>query len=350
MRSLAKYAFINAKVRAKLGQFLSQKQIAQMKTADSLDGVYDVLRNTVYSDIFEKIDASYNIKDVELLLLKREIASYFELLKYAKGNIREIIFTLLSKYEVENLKLLLRLWHKKGEAFEEKLIYREKICHYIPIEKILKAENIEEIILLLEKTPYKKPIWDMRDRYKLQNLPFFLEVALDIDFYRRLWEKIDRLSGADRKIAAKLTGIEIDIQNINWVLRFKHYYNLPIAEIMNYLIPNGFQVTEDFVRRAYVSKDSRELLTGLLTRYYQRIPTLKPTKEIISNLRMLESILWQFLINEIKRALQGFPFTIGTIIAYLKMRKIEFSNIVSILNGKKYNLSAEKIEESLIYI
>ncbi len=350
MRSLTKYAFINAKVRGKLGQFLSQKEIAQMKTADSLDGVYNILRDSVYSDIFEKIDASYNIKNVELLLLKKEIASYFELLKYAKGNIREIIFTLLSKYEVENLKLLLRLWHKKAEPFEEKLIYREKICHNISVEKILKAENIEEIILLLEKTPYKKPIWDMRERYKLQNLPFFLEVALDIDFYRRLWKKIDCLSAADRKIAAKLTGIEIDIQNINWVLRFRHYYNLPVGEILNYLIPNGLQVTEDFVRRAYVSKDSRELLTGLLTRYYQRIPTLKPTKEIISNLRMLESILWQFLINEIKRALQGFPFTIGTIIAYLKMRKIEFSNIVSILNGKKYNLSAEKIEESLIYI
>ncbi len=227
-------------------------------------------------------------------------------------------------------------------------LFRGKIVEEIPVDKILGAENFEEIILHLDNTPYKTALMRMRELYRQTDNLFYIEVALDIQYYLELWDKMARLSGKDRKMAGRLIGIEVDIKNINWVVRFRFYHGLPLGEALKLLIPHGYQIHEEAVRKAYLLENMQGVISNLLTKFYLNIPSLALTDEQLNNFQALEAILWQFLFREVTRCLSGYPFTIGIMMAYLTLRRIDTQNIISILNGKMYGMKPADISTNLV--
>jgi len=73
---------------------------------------------------------------------------------------------------------------------------------------------------------------------------------------------------------------------------------------------------------------------------------IKNEKEL-GKLYILEVILWTYLVREAKKALAGFPFTIGTVLSYLILKRNEIRNLITILNGKLLGMDREKIEGHL---
>ena len=43
------------------------------------------------------------------------------------------------------------------------------------------------------------------------------------------------------------------------------------------------------------------------------------------------------------------PFTVGTLLAYFLLKNTEMRNIMTLLNGKNYNLSEERIRSALLF-
>jgi len=306
------------------------------------------LKATPYEAIFKKLMPPYEPKMIELELFRDGIEKYNKILKNLKGSPGEVIFLLLSKYEIANLKNLLRIWHTQAGEEEIKYLYTEKICYDIPASEILAAKTIEEIILFLEGTPYKDTLMNGRARFKEKGSIFYLEIALDIDYYKRLWDKIGALGFVDRQMASRSIGIEVDIENISWIVRFKQYYKMPLGELVSYIIPGGYQIAEPLIRKVYSSEDIRAVITGLSTKPYQDMATLVSGTYDKSKMFMLEAILWQVLLKEAKLALSRFPFTIATVLAYLILYRAEARNIVSLLYSKLYQLDPERIKGTLI--
>ncbi len=348
MNPLAKYAFTNARVRAMLSSLLTESQLNALTGAKDIDELLLVLKSTPYEAIFKKLATAHEPKMIELELFRDGIEKYNKILKNLKGRSGEVVFLLLSKYELTNLKNLLRIWHTRAGEEEIKYLYKEKICYDIPLLEILASKTIEEIILLLERTPYKNALMNGKARFKEKGSIFYLEIALDIDYYKRLWNKIEAMDLMDRRLAFRLIGIEVDIENISWVVRFKEYYKMPLGELVSYVIPGGYQIAEPLIRKVYSLEDIRAVITGLSTKPYQDMATLVSGTYDRSKVFMLEAILWQVLLKEARSALGKFPFTIATVIAYLILYRAEARNIVSLLYSKLYQLDPERIRGSLI--
>jgi len=347
VKSLAKYAFTNSRIRAMLSSLLTESQLNVLAGAKDMDELSLALKDTPYGAIFKKLLPSYEPKIIELELFKDGIEKYNKILKNLKGSPGEVVFLLLSKYELANLKNLLRIWHTQAEE-EMRYLYTEKICYDIPTSEILASKTIEEIILLLEGTPYKDALMNGKAGFKEKGSIFYLEIALDIDYYRRLWDKIEALGFVDRQMASRLIGIEVDIENISWIVRFKQYYKIPLGELVSYIIPGGYQIAEPLIRKAYLSKDIKAVISGLSTKPYQNMATLVSGSYDRSKMFMLEAMLWQVLLKEAKSALSRFPFSIATVLAYLILYRAEARNIVSLLYSKLYQLDPERIRGSLI--
>lgn len=346
MKSLTKYAFINSKIRGMLSHLLSESQLQGLSSAEGIDEFFSLLKSTPYKLMLEGLTSPYDLKIIEKRLFSDGVEKYNKILKNLKGKSREVIFLMLSRYEITNLKNLLRLWHTKDE--ETNYLYERKICYDIPIPEILSAGAIEEIILLLDKTPYKDALMEARAKFKKKGSLFYLEVALDIDYYKRLWGKIKILDSVDRQVASKLTGVEVDIQNINWIVRFKQYYEMPLGELTSYIIPGGYKIAYPLVRKVYPSGDIKSVISGLSTKPYQEMAALVNSGYDKSKMFMLEVMLWQVLLKEVRLALSGFPFTIATIMAYLILYKAEAKNIISLLYSKLYQWEPDRIKRSLI--
>ncbi len=344
---VSKYSLVNAKVRARLSTLLSLELINRLAEVRDLSEFYAVLGGTIYEDIFSRPEITFDPRVGERLLIEREIEWHAELLKDLRGAERTLVAHFLEKYEIENLKAALRIREGSRGEEEMKYIVRHELPHSLPYQAISEAASVEDALGLLAGTPYQSAIQAILDDFRERGTLFPIEINLEIDYYRRLKKLVENLSKKDREIALRLIGIEIDQKNINWLVRLKFYYDIPAGDLIDYNIPGGYRMTRERLSRAFRADTLREVLSIALEKSMGQASDALIREGQLSKLYLLEIILWNQLIVEAKRALGGFPFTIGTILAYLILKRTEVRNIITILNGKVYRMDRGEIESHL---
>jgi V/A-type H+-transporting ATPase subunit C len=344
---ISKYSLVNAKVRARLSTLLGIETINKLAETRDLAEFYSALGGTIYDKIFSRPEITFDTRVGERLLLEQEVEWHAELLQDLKGVERELVAHFLEKYEIENLKTALRIREGNRDLGEMNYMIRKALPHQLPYQAIAEAASLEDALSLLSGTPFLAAARAYLDDYSERQTLFPIEIGLEIDYYKRLQEKVERLSKRDRRVSRGLVGLEIDQKNISWLIRLKFYYDVPVGQLMDYNIPGGARVSRDRMRRAFKAETMRDVLKAALEQSYSRIADLLIKEEQLSKLYLLEIILWNYLIVEARRTLGGFPFTIGTVLSYLILKRTEIRNIITILNGKVYKMSRGEIDSHL---
>ncbi len=346
-RPLSKYSLVNAKVRARLSTLLSPEQINRLAEARDLAEFYAALDGTIYERIFSRPEITFDPRVGERLLLEQEVEWHTELLQDLRRAERDLIAHFLEKYEIENLKVALRI--REGNRGEEEMNYivRRDLPHALPYQAISETGSLEQALSLLSGTPYFAAVNAVLDDYKTRGTLFPVEIGLEIDYYRRLKQRVEALAKRDREIARHIMGLEIDQKNISWLIRLKFYYDIPLGELLDYNIPGGYKMTKEKLRQSFKAESIREVLSVALEKSYRAAADILIREEKLSRLYLLEIILWTYLLGEARKILGGFPFTIGTVLAYLVLKRTEIRNIISILNGKVYKMGRGEIESHL---
>jgi V/A-type H+-transporting ATPase subunit C len=340
MRQLAKYAFANAKIRAMRSYLLEPSTFgALLEAADRYECV-EILKKTPYQGFFSGTDdRGYDLQALEKEFVKYDLGIFRKVADTLSSKTEQEFVSLLSqRYELEELKVILRIWHHKLPVNWQDHIVTGRIAYDIDFAKLVAAQHIEEFILLLDHTPYKQPLLRARQIYKEHNSSFYLEASLDVDYYERLIACIDRFSSTDQKVARKILGIEVDIENINWLIRLRKYYSLGIGEMLEWFIPGGQWIHKDSVRKYYTTDGLTKVVESVSLGPYAGIKDLAQ-----DNVLLIENFLYEILLSEVKAALSGFPFTIGTVMGYLVLKQKETKNIRSILHAKEYGWHKEEI-------
>jgi V/A-type H+-transporting ATPase subunit C len=230
-------------------------------------------------------------------------------------------------------------------------LYRDRIRCDIPIDSILNAETFSEVTAAVSKTPYFDIFQAAEDKVEDLRSIFPVEVGLDRYFYSQLLTEVDRFRGKDREVASRMIGVEIDMQNLNWIIRFKSTFGLNPDEAIGYLMPRGLRLHNDVMTDAYAAGNDTEMLSMLQGTGYGTLDTVLTagSGDASSRLLMMESFLAQIIMQEARRILIGNPFTVGTLLAYFLLKNTEMRNIMTLLNGKNYNLSEERIRSALLF-
>ena len=147
---LAKYALINAKLRARISKILPDDLFHQLARAPSLDAALVLLRETPFADLEENYSTTGDLKQTELQLLKDEIALYRNIRKHLHPNSKQLVDALLTQFEIDNLKNAIRIYfdrkiRKRSVDAHIHYILLDPIIHEIPIDIILNADNFDEI-------------------------------------------------------------------------------------------------------------------------------------------------------------------------------------------------------------
>ncbi len=302
----------------------------------------DVLSKTDYQKIIKQLESSGPLT-IEYILLTEEIHRLQKIARFSKQDPHQMVELFLERYDVEKLKTLLRLWHKKGETNTH--IYKKKIVYDLPVDAILTAENLEGIVLLLEGTPFQNILEKHIQDYKEQKTVFPLELALDKEYYGRLWQTATTLNRRDRRIAQRLFGIEIDLKNLDWINRFRTYYQTPASEIQSYLLPHGYRLGSEEFQTVFGGENVTKILTKIIQGSALSLPEELDEKTVS---QIIENFLYQILAVEAKRAFSEFPFSIGSILGYMILQRIESKNLKTIIYAKSYHLPPAKIEDHLV--
>jgi V/A-type H+/Na+-transporting ATPase subunit C len=225
-------------------------------------------------------------------------------------------------------------------------IVYEPILHEIPMELVINADSFDETAGLCEGTPYAQIIRKYGHTAESQGSLFRMEVALDHFYYNNLLSAIKQLDAKDRDIALRLVGVEIDLQNISWIIRFRSFYDLPLEDVLAVVIPGGFSVSRAAIDELYRAQNVTSVLQGLVKDKYPGLSALlsSPTSDSTSRLLLISRILDEIRNQEVARILAGYPFTIGIILAYFMLKNGELKTLRMILNAKQYGRPDERIE------
>jgi len=351
---LKKYAFINAKLRARLSKILTAENMEQLVKARSLIDTFSLLRNTP----FETVETIYNktgdIKMGEKELLKQEINLHIELEKHLKGELLDFVKSLVSRYEIYILKFALRLCfdrivRKRDINVASGYLLRTKIHYNLHIDDIINADDFDTVASALKNTPYFKIIDNNKEQVISRQSIFPIEIELDQYFYSELIKMTDRLDTADCKIAKRMIGVEIDLQNINWLVRFKNFYNMSFDEAIKYSIPSGYNIDKELMSKAFSSKNISELFSGQIEKKYPEIKSIMTAQssKSYSRLLLIEQMLEQIMMYEVRHILMGNPFTIGIMLSYFILKRNEIRKIMTILNAKIFNMDEDQINSLL---
>ncbi len=363
MSRVSDYAFVNAKLRARIGIMHDTSLFDEMIKAASLTEAAAKLDGTRHADLLEVYRKTGDLQQVELQMLEDEIALYREVEGYLPSTPSSFISVLLEKIEVDNVKNVIRLWYSDvirhhAISYRSSYLYKNAIVHRIDYDGAINAVSYPELLHAFRGTPYEEVL----SAFSLESLAaeglFPLEIALDHMWFRHLEEGISRLSGKDRKVAEEIYSVDVDLKNILMLTRYSYSYHLSPEALEKVLIPMGYIAKEAEKTGALSSDDPIAVLSGIVKHHYpqisEEIASIRRTADDLTTVEennreivLIEAYLGERRKREYRKILVGDPFSIGVVLAYFFLCLQEDGIIRAILSGKYYGRSEEKIREGV---
>ncbi|MEW5803834.1 MAG: V-type ATPase subunit [bacterium] len=341
LKAAFQYSYINAKIRSLKSRLLHPSDFENLLGVSGYSGLAECLRFTPYGASLGQFPNTF--EGLIGLFHQELFECYRKVIRALSGNRKRLVQHLYQKYELENLKAILRIvcQAKPKEEADHLLLSTSEPQSFSP-EALLQTKSLEEILSLLKKTCYYRPLSSALYRFEEEKETFPLEMALDLSYYNYLWKLTSFLSRGERKIVKKLLGVQMDALNIIWILRFKEVYHFSPEEILNYGLMQGYHISPELRKKLAYSVDRKDVVSNLSgTPYKALLIDLKDSEESSVH-------LWRYLLAIVKKDWQGFPFHLGTVLDYILFKEIEVKSLICITEAKRLNLSQEAIAEHLI--
>jgi len=347
---VATYGFINAKLRARISKLLDEGFFLSLARAHTFVEAIGQLAGSRYDAAASTYNETGDFKLCELELIRVERATLGGLTKYTPSAVRPFTDAILGQYDVATAKHAIRLWFERtvrGRSIDDKVAYFLRDARVkFDVDAIINAESREDVVAVFAEAPFSAEIAPGLERMETDNSLFDLEIRLDRWYYSHLLAGAKALSRRDAHIASRLIGIQIDLQNVDWVVRIGQYYKLEQARLRESVVPGGTLIDPEELMSAYSSDRPVETLVATLGPGFS-LPSPHGRDEDrpqARRLALLEELLRSILFHEIRRALGGYPFTVGVVLAYFLLVQNEVRTLMSVLNAKLYDLNPDRIE------
>ncbi len=341
------YAAISARTRALYSFLLSPQDLVRLSDAPDFISLLTQLKPTVYGSYIESLkDKELTPRRVVFQIKGRLANVYNSVIHMAPGHTRPLLIQLYRYFEVENLKAVLRgivtdpTWDRVRDV-----LFPYGSMSALPAQAMVEAGNVSAAVELLRGTVYEETLSFAMKRYSAEQNLFPLEVALDLNYWRKLWQEARRLPSQDQQQALRVVGALIDMNNLMWAIRYRVYHNLSEEELINYTLPFGYHLRDEDIRAIAAGAD----IASVVQRVYPGIPDLNLLlEEPRSGLPLLELQLKQYVMRQCMSAFVGDPFHIGVPLAYLVLCELEIQDLTVLLEAKSSQMTEEKYRPFLL--
>ena len=332
---LRRYAAVNARVRTLLSTLLGRNGLEMLCGYPSTEAIVEALVRTPYGT------AGGDSATTDRSLLARLVEVGRLVIDLLDEPEQTFVREYLRHHEVAGLKVLIRgvAKHLSSQALAAYLVAVPGI-DTLATGELASVHDLRELVERLDHTAYGPALHAALHRLDSAGA-FALEVALELDYYDRLWAAAATLRRPDADRARSLLGILFDILNLGWISRY-HCLGLSAEEILNYTLRQGRWVTLD-VRRALAENRDTPWSAALARTPYAALLGDAPPHRFDA----VSVALWRFLAGEIQRTLTGYPFHIGVPLGFLLAQEIEIRDLRVLLAAKSIGAPSAEIIEHL---
>jgi vacuolar-type H+-ATPase subunit C/Vma6 len=309
----------------------------------SLREVSDNLLKTEYGAEISKLPTKeIDGSTLEEIFLKTLVKRFFFITREAQGKIKELLTEYCARFEVENIKRIIRAKHG-GEIIEEpRLIPLQREYTLVNFPALLNAKDVDEVVALLRETSYRS-IAKKLELYREASVTMILEAALDDIHFLRLWELVEK--APDPEGLRGLIGEEIDLTNMLIGISLKAR-GLSANLIDQALIPVSYKLPLRRLR-AFTKGRLEDASSILSTPPYNKLASDAVTLLSGGASEPLEKVFLKRLYEDASEALKILFLDAGYVIAYLLLCECEARNLITIATGKQLDVSDEQISQNL---
>jgi len=351
---VAGYAALNARVRVMFSYLLRAPDLSALSEAADLQSLVSALKRTAYGPYLDAIKEKETSPRAIILALKKRLAeSSQSIIRTSPLQAHRILAQLYRYFEVNNLKALLRgvgvaaarpgagpVWDQVRE-----LLFPTESMTVLPAQAMAESGSVAAAVEVLRGTAYYETLAFALKRSTAEQSLFPLEVALDLFYWRRVWQEARRLRGEDQAQAVRVVGSLVDTNNLMWAIRYRVYQGLSEEELINYTLPFGFRVRDEDVRAVAAGAD----MAAVLSRLFPGIPNIgRYLEEPRAGLPGLELELKRHVMRQCLAAFVGNPFHIGLPLAYLILHDLEIQDLTVLVEAKAARLPTEEFRPFLL--
>jgi V/A-type H+-transporting ATPase subunit C len=340
------YAGIHARVRARYSYLITTQEWAELVGAADFKVLIGLLRRSVYGPYLMQMDEGVLTPRRAVYQIEKQMADTFTtIVRSTPKSARSLLTKFFLNFEVHNLKAALRgIQSRASWSQVQMVLFPLGPFSGLPLQGMVETGSVPAAIELLHGTQYYRSLSYAMERYTAEQSLFPLEVALDLDYWREIWNDLEGLPQRDREPAMRTVGSLLDVNNLMWAIRYRTFYHLSEEETINYTLPFGYRVRDTDIRALASGAD----IGSLLLRIYPDLPDI--TEQLLAprkGLPELEIQLLRHVMEQCRKAFIGYPFHIGIPLAYLVLKKMEIQALTALIEAKSSRSPVEDFEAYL---
>lgn len=290
------------------------------------------------------------VSDFQRLLVHELISELSGFSRHMSGPGADLIDWTLIRFQVENMKVLIRGYLKQTpmEEMYEHLVSLPKGLAF-DNQKMATARTLDDLVRLFPRGGLLQESMKKAVRvYSDHSQPFFFEAMLDRAYFQGLLARMERLAREDLEAIRPVVHQEVDIFHIMLAARGRFNYNLP-PEMLRPLHVAGTRIPLSLFATIL---DDPDLLTSagrVIQRVIDGVPLEKGSsdKPMVNDASVLDGLVWKRLFRLANRAFRQSHIGLGAVIGYAVLRRIEVANLITISEGIRGGFSAGSIRERL---
>jgi V/A-type H+/Na+-transporting ATPase subunit C len=340
IKDVLSYLYINAKVMAKEGKFISPTRWDDLWGCASPAEISSILEGTDYFPYLAE-GATHEAKELERSILEEFAALAKEIADIMPKGAWPIREYLLRRWDVMNLRTIMRGIHgdlEKAEIMEALVEGGELDFSFL--KNLIDAEGMDGFVAMLTKTPYNAIAEGLAGYQALHNL-FFLEASLDKIFWGDLFTKVMQSKGL--REFKDFIEVYVDTHNLKMIFRAKKE-GLSLEDVGPFLIPSGAlanKITAVF---------DEEEISGFIslledTDYIEPLLSAQAEYERTGSVFPFEIALNKFVEHKADDIRKKKPFGPGPLIGFIVSKEAEVKRLLAAVRSTEVGLDRETIRE-----
>lgn len=336
---------IVAKIRAMYGRRLTVEDYNELLRRRSVGEVASYLKTKEnYADALKAInESSIHRGQLEALLRHDLFNKYDRLCRYEGARSKGFSFYIILLAETEQILRCIMLLNAK--SMDEFILdlpgYLIKHTSFNLLD-LAHVRSYKELLEVIRHTPYEEIVRRFPpDEDGLIDYTS-CEVALRTFDFQRIFELIDQyFKGATRSELNEVLHISVELLNLSRIFRMKTYYHYSAEEIKKRILPFYFRLSPSRLDKLLENETVEDMQAYLrLTPYAPKAgdETLVSVENYIDRLKFLFN-------NKLIHFSTNAP---SVLYAFMTLSEIELENIISIIEGIRYEVPADEIKKMLI--
>lgn len=350
MQHILRNNYTIAKIRGEKGLLLDRQQLYSLAEFRTQGEILGVLADGTYGRELSELKEGSSAIEAERAIRLGFARAVKTLFASSQGNVRDFLNEFTKRFDAYDLAALI-VFKAQSKTWEEFIATRQPLAllNEAELHRLYLLDDIRAIVGIVGDRALEARMRDFSVEEISGDRAALVRDIITGWGEERFYNYVNnKLRGFDRESCLPIVGATIDLANLTIILRSKL---IGISNVRDHIIPEAWKLDRKTMDQLAATQDAGPALEIVSSHsYYGRIlPSARQKYEESKSLSFVEVASRKHSMDASRRIFAGFPYTLGTVLAFLIYKENEARTLAAMFAGVGAGIKADEIR-SLVAI